>query len=64
MSGSKVDVKVVLLGMHDVGKTCAPLPFPSRDGPCAQRLTSCPGLVERYLHGKFKFNVTAVRLPY
>lgn len=35
---SKVDVKVVLLGMHDVGKTC---------------------LVERYLHGKFKFNVTA-----
>mmetsp|Transcript_14592 Transcript_14592/g.57294 ORF Transcript_14592/g.57294 Transcript_14592/m.57294 type:complete len:209 (+) Transcript_14592:154-780(+) len=38
MSGSKVDVKVVLLGMHDVGKTC---------------------LVERYLHGKFKFNVTA-----
>lgn len=35
---SKVDVKVVLLGQHDVGKTC---------------------LVERYLHGKFKFNVTA-----
>jgi len=35
---SKVDVKVVLLGKHDVGKTC---------------------LVERYLHGKFKFNVTA-----
>jgi len=35
---SKVDVKVVLLGQHDVGKTC---------------------LVERYLHGKFKGNVTA-----
>jgi len=35
---SKVDVKVVLLGQHDVGKTC---------------------LVERYLHGKFKYNVTA-----
>jgi GTPase SAR1 family protein len=35
---SKVDVKIVLLGMHDVGKTC---------------------LVERYLHGKFKYNVTA-----
>eukprot|EP01115_Flamella_aegyptia_P014182 TRINITY_DN79244_c0_g1_i1.p1 TRINITY_DN79244_c0_g1~~TRINITY_DN79244_c0_g1_i1.p1 ORF type:complete len:199 (-),score=37.65 TRINITY_DN79244_c0_g1_i1:14-610(-) len=36
--GSKVDVKVVLLGQQEVGKTC---------------------LVERYLHGKFKFNVTA-----
>jgi len=35
---SKVDVKVVLLGQHDVGKTC---------------------LVDRYLHGKFKYNVTA-----
>uniref|UniRef100_A0A7S4NNU2 Ras-related protein Rab-24 n=1 Tax=Paramoeba aestuarina TaxID=180227 RepID=A0A7S4NNU2_9EUKA len=35
---SKVDMKVVLLGQHDVGKTC---------------------LVERYLHGKFKENVTA-----
>eukprot|EP00276_Gloeochaete_wittrockiana_P017858 CAMPEP_0184354288 /NCGR_PEP_ID=MMETSP1089-20130417/87102_1 /TAXON_ID=38269 ORGANISM="Gloeochaete wittrockiana, Strain SAG46.84" /NCGR_SAMPLE_ID=MMETSP1089 /ASSEMBLY_ACC=CAM_ASM_000445 /LENGTH=205 /DNA_ID=CAMNT_0026690211 /DNA_START=34 /DNA_END=651 /DNA_ORIENTATION=+ len=35
---SKVDVKVVLLGLHDVGKTC---------------------LVERFLHGKFKTNVTA-----
>eukprot|EP00211_Chloroparvula_japonica_P015367 CAMPEP_0119136840 /NCGR_PEP_ID=MMETSP1310-20130426/22237_1 /TAXON_ID=464262 /ORGANISM="Genus nov. species nov., Strain RCC2339" /LENGTH=202 /DNA_ID=CAMNT_0007127869 /DNA_START=113 /DNA_END=721 /DNA_ORIENTATION=- len=34
---SKVDVKVVLLGKHDIGKTC---------------------LVERYLHGKFKSNVT------
>eukprot|EP00013_Stygamoeba_regulata_P026702 CAMPEP_0177649168 /NCGR_PEP_ID=MMETSP0447-20121125/11225_1 /TAXON_ID=0 /ORGANISM="Stygamoeba regulata, Strain BSH-02190019" /LENGTH=206 /DNA_ID=CAMNT_0019151873 /DNA_START=256 /DNA_END=876 /DNA_ORIENTATION=- len=35
---SKVDVKVVILGQHDVGKTC---------------------LVERYLLGKFKANVTA-----
>eukprot|EP01104_Vermistella_antarctica_P005516 TRINITY_DN1602_c4_g1_i1.p1 TRINITY_DN1602_c4_g1~~TRINITY_DN1602_c4_g1_i1.p1 ORF type:complete len:232 (+),score=59.56 TRINITY_DN1602_c4_g1_i1:85-696(+) len=35
---SKVDVKVVLLGQHDVGKTC---------------------LVERYLHGKFKYQVQA-----
>lgn len=34
---SKVDVKVVLLGQHEAGKTC---------------------LVERYLHGKFKYNVT------
>ena len=36
---SKVDIKIVLLGMHNVGKTC---------------------LVERYLHDKFKENVTAV----
>eukprot|EP01092_Planopodium_desertum_P005471 TRINITY_DN2290_c0_g1_i3.p1 TRINITY_DN2290_c0_g1~~TRINITY_DN2290_c0_g1_i3.p1 ORF type:complete len:123 (+),score=7.77 TRINITY_DN2290_c0_g1_i3:28-396(+) len=35
---SKVDCKVVLLGMHNVGKTC---------------------LVERYLHGAFKLEVTA-----
>eukprot|EP01091_Cochliopodium_minus_P012763 TRINITY_DN3951_c0_g1_i1.p1 TRINITY_DN3951_c0_g1~~TRINITY_DN3951_c0_g1_i1.p1 ORF type:complete len:199 (+),score=35.44 TRINITY_DN3951_c0_g1_i1:116-712(+) len=35
---SKVDIKIVLLGMHNVGKTC---------------------LVERYLHDKFKENVTA-----
>ena len=37
---SKVDIKIVLLGMHNVGKTC---------------------LVERYLHDKFKENVTAVK---
>jgi len=33
----KVDIKVVLLGQHDVGKT---------------------SLVERYLHGNFKYHVT------
>lgn len=37
-STAKVDIKVVLLGQHDVGKT---------------------SIVERYLHGKFKYNVTA-----
>ena len=37
-SSAKVDIKVVLLGQHNVGKTC---------------------LVDRYLHGNFKFNVTA-----
>jgi len=36
-SPSKVQLKIVLLGQHDVGKT---------------------SLVERYLHKKFKFNVT------
>ena len=80
-------MKVVLLGQHDVGKTCmwpgcvallccvaceseaslfrslsrsVALGSRQRFSCVARCWRSFTGLVDRYLHGKFKLNVTAV----